>query len=100
MTPPSRDGARSVNEWHPMATAPRDGTQILIWTGRECVCGEFHEFADGTAIWEIGQENGVRIGLQAVAKAWQPLPPPPVGAEQAIVDTLVGLRDADAKPQP
>lgn len=89
-----------MSDWQPIATAPRDGTQILIWTGRECVCGEFHVFADGTAIWEIGQENGVRIGLQAVAKAWQSLPPPPAATDQASVDTPVGLRDADAKPQP
>lgn len=60
-----------MTEWQPIATAPQDGTEILIWTG-VCMYVAKYAYADHeTPYWQPE-------GLPAMrATHWMVLPEPP-----------------------
>ena len=66
----------TTNNWQPIETAPRDGTEILVWRTRlqrACVAWWFGRWWDisGRDMW--GDENQ--------PTHWQPLPGPPKEGE-------------------
>ncbi len=71
-----------VAGWQLIETAPRDGRQILLYVPPEYVIGQWRVFADGTSIWEIGQNptRGSIVALSHTATRWHPIPE---GAENA-----------------
>ncbi len=59
-------------EWQDIATAPRDGTEILVWTGiSRRIVTYIHDDEDGQPLWFPDGLPFVR------ALCWQPLPAPP-----------------------
>ena len=61
-----------VSRWRPIETAPKDGTDLLLWCGW-CIIG----FRDENGFWT---EDGTQ-SIQMVTH-WIPSPPPP-GEEQS-----------------
>lgn len=64
-------------DWHPMSSAPRDGTEIIAWLSSD-------KFADMTAniYWcDLNQawrwKTGSIIRRQDLINGWQPYPGPP-----------------------
>lgn len=58
--------------WKPIETAPRDGTEILVWNGTSIlVVTHAYDDDDGTPVWFPDARPYVR------ASHWMPLPPPP-----------------------
>lgn len=67
------DRLRALNEWQPIETAPRDGTQIITWdpgTGIGTTCYRVGPNQNCWVAWETGEciEPPTR---------WQPPPNPP-----------------------
>ncbi len=90
--PPTPDVERLT--WQPIATAPKDGTTVLLWweseIGEEVVefygCGRWREFGDGSKGWSgesiHASEKGYwtrLIGEQPTH--WMPLPDRPVAGD-------------------
>ena len=72
-------------EWQPIETAPRDGTQIVIFGpdvqgpgAPGCSTAEYYLRQDGSAFWEIFHDEKGRYTIMGVATHWVPLPPFPV----------------------
>lgn len=73
-------------DWQPIETAPRDGTEILVWGPTLGHLGDsgfavvtFVVCNDGNAFWRVavgpdGRQLALLIG---VATYWMPLPAPP-----------------------
>lgn len=59
-------------EWQDIATAPKDGTQILLWYKAD---GHEMGFWDGRC-WDDGDFYD-NLGSDADFSHWMPLPPPP-----------------------
>jgi len=66
-------------EWHPISTAPKDGTNILVWWPSECHCPL-------VAHWNDGKWNNNKIGWKFTGwdnsketepTHWMPLHTPP-----------------------
>ena len=57
-----------MSEWHPIETAPKDGTDILTWDGTYRRVGHWNEDADEWYETFYGIID---------ATHWQPLPSPP-----------------------
>ena len=66
-----------MSEWKPIETAPRDGSQILKWTGRWFACVEWHSRPDHSAFWEMAHDAQGVYALSGLATHWMPLPEPP-----------------------
>ncbi len=75
-----------MDEWKPIATAPKDGTVLLFWTGlvEECGSHQIGLWFDG--IWLGDSYCGKWETLDGVALEgtfspthWMPLPSPPYG---------------------
>ena len=65
--------------WQPIATAPKDGRPILIGCSRTASI-RWAVWSDG--FWRDGQKKvGGRISGVPSPTHWQPLPPPPEGAD-------------------
>lgn len=67
----SRVALEARPKWWPIETAPKDGTDIMLYTDRKLRrVGFFDEARDG--VWSLwpGRE-------QCWPTEWQPLPPPP-----------------------
>lgn len=67
-----------MSGWQPMETAPRDGTEFLIWcrakhTGREFHGGIAYYSDDGFC--PAVRTHQSRYGIEV--RAWHPLPEPP-----------------------
>jgi len=65
------------SDWHPMSTAPMDGTEIIAWLSSD-------KFEDMTAniYWCEGNQawfwmTDEIIRRQDLIKGWQPYPQPP-----------------------
>ena len=55
-----------ASEWQPIATAPRDGTSVLVWDGR-CVSEDCYE------VITKDLDEGWRVSITH----WMPMPKPP-----------------------
>lgn len=66
------NGFEDAMKWRPIETAPKDGTDLLLWCGW-CITG----FRDENGFWT---EDGTQ-SIQMVTH-WIPSPPPP-GEEQS-----------------
>ena len=69
------------DKWQPIETAPKDGTQILVWSPYRHTCvtwysGQYDDQPHGWIDWFTGKEYG---GNWYAHKAthWMPLPDPP-----------------------
>lgn len=79
--------ATAGDAWQPIATAPRDGTRILLSDGREVTGGRWMqgaEFADGREVdvefWSSDSGNHMDwVGGPVIDNPtlWRPLPRPP-----------------------
>jgi hypothetical protein len=58
--------------WQPIETAPRDGTEILVWSEKEC----FSVIWRGKG-WFIGFNDIYGDFIHVNATHWMPLPPHP-----------------------
>jgi hypothetical protein len=76
-----------VREWHPIATAPKDGTRVLVAGGtRGCEyswCEFYGAKVKDTAVvkWDSVTEQFVDGELHYNPTHWMPLPAPPVPGE-------------------
>jgi hypothetical protein len=61
-----------MSDWQPIETAPRDGTEVLVFT-REI--GQMVVFFDA-GLW---REKANWLGLKNPPTYWMPLPKPPEG---------------------
>jgi hypothetical protein len=66
-------------QWQPIETAPKDGTNVLLFFRDWCRGGPLVTagwWVDGADVWEILEGSG------GSADAWMPLPPPPGAADE------------------
>lgn len=64
-------------KWEPIETAPKDGTQILMWRdGRKPFVGHWYEWP----MWKDWSEHGIRLKDMHAPTHWMPIPDPPAGA--------------------
>ena len=63
-----------LGEWLPIATAPRDGTEILVWTGRAVVAAIWMSRDGDYPTWWPSHAGAL---WSADVTHWLPLPPPP-----------------------
>lgn len=66
----------SGHGWQPIATAPRDGAELLIF-GKWAYCPTMHvaQWIDGR--WMVDTEDG-SLGVAISPTHWMPLPEAPV----------------------
>jgi hypothetical protein len=69
-------------DWLPMDMAPKDGTPIIAWDGKDRFLVEFVSFADGSGFWIVGESleaNGAPLTLMVarVLECWTPAPDRP-----------------------
>ena len=66
--------------WQPIETAPRDGTPILAWEGKEQLVVKYHVRKDGSCFWITDESpNGMITAAANVLLNWQALGEPPEG---------------------
>lgn len=71
---------QSSGGWHPIETAPKDGTIILVWNGRWFLFAEYATFANPEQSgW---YEADAPVGGKLTPTHWQPLIPPHSPTEQ------------------
>lgn len=74
---PRKDAHRGTRmKWQPIETAPRDGTNVLLWTGDIYLAHEIASWDWRIEKWVTPDET-LEIGSQ-VPTHWLPLPEPPV----------------------
>lgn len=62
--------------WRPIATAPKDGTRILLWIGYALVGSFFDCNCAGEELWE--DHDGMALDRERQTPThWMPLPAPP-----------------------
>jgi hypothetical protein len=76
-------------EWQPINSAPKDGTEILLFCSQRKICyghceeakftevGTYVSYSDGSGSWEGVDTSGGEYGNTLVPTHWMPLPPPP-----------------------
>jgi hypothetical protein len=70
-------------EWRPIETAPKDGKQVLIYSGDRCDNCPAQTSGITVAFWEDGMwicgnmANGTPVYLKHTPSHWMPLPQPP-----------------------
>jgi hypothetical protein len=74
------------SEWQPITTAPRDKTDIIVFSQRHGIrVARYDPFSWGNSKrleWFIALEHGCSGGTFAIdVTHWMPLPAPPVNAE-------------------
>jgi hypothetical protein len=66
---------KTMSEWQPIETAPKDGTAVLVSEGRFCYCVEWNEEFDW---WAVDDNKLGPFRLRGSAPThWMPLPAPP-----------------------
>jgi hypothetical protein len=75
-----------MSEWHPIETAPKDGTPVIVWDGRFRAIARYEgatEFMpwDWMALCFAEQPYPART---VNPTHWMPLPAPPVGANLRV----------------
>ncbi len=60
-------------EWQPIETAPKDGTDVLVWDGRAVQLAQAYE-ENGVVCWWNSSEQ---CKIDGSFLRWQPLPAPP-----------------------
>ena len=64
--------------WQPIATAPRDGTRVLLFGASGAhACAAWVEIVGNVSGWEIGNTDDLCHFLGEIATHWMPLPEPP-----------------------
>lgn len=68
-----------MNEWRPIATAPKDGTAVLGWVPRLGYVARQDVLTIHWAGWGGGTWQNTASGhtLSTEPEFWMPLPPPP-----------------------
>ena len=61
-------------EWHPIETAPKDGTEILAFDG---VCIENIKWMNGIGNWVTSWNHDVDYTINGDPTHWMHLPEPP-----------------------
>ena len=91
--------APDENGWMPIATAPRDGTEILVFVEdhrnpelRICVAW-FVAKPDGSAKWMVFSTPDAIFSLAQPVTHWQPLPKPPTNTEPHSSQIAVSSAD-------
>jgi hypothetical protein len=79
--PPPPDGAGVGAGWQPIETVPRDDTPVLMTDGEAFWVGR----TDGE-YWSVETTWPITENMNRDASHWMPLPPSPVGAEEAMRD--------------
>ena len=69
------EALRAATPWQPIETAPRDGTEILVYTCSGCFYVVSYDDIY-SAPWRVINSEGFR---EHVPTHWMPLPPPPTG---------------------
>lgn len=82
--------AEKRGEWRPIETAPKDGTDILLFGGRMIAVGYWTEECEmggvdsprepGWQIYKVDEDPYYSRDFNE-ATHWQPLPPPPAGTQ-------------------
>jgi hypothetical protein len=67
----------SMNEWQPIETAPKDGTEILVYHNECCSVREWGKNDDGDEIW-LPRIRGF------FPTHWMPLPNPPKQEKEIV----------------
>jgi hypothetical protein len=62
-----------MTEWQPIETAPKDGTDVLVWDGDSVSLASYDKVTESW--WVL-----VEFSLDGVTH-WQPLPTPPKAAK-------------------
>jgi hypothetical protein len=71
-----------IGIWHPVSTAPRDGTPVVLWTDEEevppvCPATVGYWVADpmtGLGYWRIfGDKDGRHSSIDERIRGWKPL---------------------------
>lgn len=68
--------AYEAMQWQPIETAPRDGTEVLIWNGTNCDVAHAAWFNDD------GSPNWFNNDTTVEPTHWMPLSTPPQGGEE------------------
>ena len=76
-------------DWQPIATSPKDGTEILVYTRSECFYVVVYDDVF-SAPWRIRNDEGLN---ETVPTHWMPLPEAPNVQGQ-------GSADSGASPAP
>lgn len=88
-----------MNDWQPIETAPKDGTEVLLW-GRCERDGQFFAY-DCNVGWyddgSIGDKGWTARDLPIEPSHWMPLPKPPTAItapppEQPSTNPAEGVR--------
>ena len=73
-----------MSEWQPIETAPRDGTQVLLWGSyNQSVCvgawrrGGWDAMHEGSRVIESESDFGTDYKKCDPPSHWMPLPEPP-----------------------
>lgn len=74
----------SKTSWHPIDSAPKDGSRILIQVGKLVTIAQFNPFAR-KGVGAFKSARGIVCPI-----AWQPLPEANYDAEQAIFKDSTG----------
>ena len=66
-----------MSEWMPIETAPKDGTDVLLFTKEGIIQGYFTYFEwDQTVVYATYDGSGC-VAFYREPTHWMPLPPPP-----------------------
>lgn len=66
-----------MSEWHPIDTAPKDGSSFLAWR-RGVVATASLTPREDCEMWNFGGESGAAEDIPGIKPThWMPLPPPP-----------------------
>jgi hypothetical protein len=63
--------------WRPIAEAPRDGTLLLGWDGKEMAIVQAAKWASSG--WAVAHDAEDYAWSDYAPTHWMPLPPPPEG---------------------
>ena len=69
-----------MNNWQPIETAPKDGTEILGWTGSMFLIVEWNEqkwHKKPAPYWDSGRPSITWMREYGQPTHWMPLPDPP-----------------------